>query len=72
VHRLAAAAMVAFAAVGAGIQILNQLNQYTALTVATDPAYTHALGTSGADGLAACTGDLDRLSTPGFARRLQH
>ena len=35
VDRLAAAAMVIFAAVGAAIQCLNQLNQYTALTVAT-------------------------------------
>jgi Domain of unknown function (DUF4386) len=35
VDHLAAAAMVIFAAVGAAIQCLNQLNQYTALTVAT-------------------------------------
>jgi hypothetical protein len=35
IDQLAAAAMVIFAAVGAAIQCLNQLNQYTALTVAT-------------------------------------
>jgi len=35
VHQLAAAAMVTFAVVGATIQYLNQLNQYTALTIAT-------------------------------------
>jgi uncharacterized protein DUF4386 len=51
VNRLAAAAMVTFAAVGAGIQIQNQLNQYTALTVATGTGYPHALGTSGSDAL---------------------
>jgi hypothetical protein len=38
VNRLAAAAMVTFAAIGAGIQIQNQVNQYTALTVAARPA----------------------------------
>jgi Domain of unknown function (DUF4386) len=52
VHRLAAAAMVTFAAVGAGIQYLNQLNQYTALTVATSRHYTHGPGRAGADALA--------------------
>ena len=52
VHRLAAGAMVTFAAVGGGIQIINQLNQYTALSVATDGTYTRALGASGANGLA--------------------
>ncbi|HEX9337330.1 MAG TPA: DUF4386 domain-containing protein [Pseudonocardiaceae bacterium] len=51
VHQLAAAAMVAFAAVGCAIQVLNQLNQYTALTIATDGTYTHAFGSTGANGL---------------------
>ena len=50
--QLAAGAMVVLAAVGGGIQVLNQLNQYTALTIATNDTYTHALGTSGANGLA--------------------
>lgn len=43
VHRLAAGAMVVFASAGAGIQILNQLNQYTALTIATGDTYPHDL-----------------------------
>jgi hypothetical protein len=50
-HRLAAAAMVTFTAVGAAIQYLNQLNQYTALTIATGEHYTRAFGESGSDGL---------------------
>jgi hypothetical protein len=52
VNRLAAAAMVTFAAVGAGIQVQNQTNQYTALTVATGAGYPRAPGTSGSDALA--------------------
>jgi hypothetical protein len=51
VHRVAAAAMVAFAAVGAAVQFLNQLNQYTALSIATDGHYTQAFGRAGSDGL---------------------
>lgn len=51
VHKLAAAAMVVFTAVGAAIQYINQLNQYTALTIATGDRYTQALGERGADGL---------------------
>jgi len=51
VHQLAAAAMVTFAAVGAAIQYLNQLNQYTALTIATGDHYTRAFGGAGSDGL---------------------
>ena len=52
VHQLAAAAMVTFAAVGGGIQVVNQLNQYTALTIATDGSYAHAVGRAGSDWLA--------------------
>jgi len=51
VHQLAAAAMVTFAAVGATIQYLNQLNQYTALTIATSDHHTRAFGGPGSDGL---------------------
>jgi Domain of unknown function (DUF4386) len=51
VHQLAAAAMVIFAAAGATIQYLNQLNQYTALTIATSDHYTRAFGRTGADWL---------------------
>jgi len=52
VHRLAALAMVTFAAVGAGIQILNQVSQYTALTVATTR--------SGPDSLVLVLTDMQR------------
>jgi Domain of unknown function (DUF4386) len=52
VDQLAAGAMVVFAAVGAAVMTLNQLNQYTALTVATGPEYSRAFGRPGADGLA--------------------
>ncbi len=58
VNRLAAAAMVTFAAAGAGIQIQNQLNQYTALTVATNAGYPRALGTSGSDALTLLLVDM--------------
>lgn len=58
VHQLAAGAMVVFAAVGGGIQVLNQLNQYTALSIATSDSYSHAFGTSGADGLALVFADM--------------
>ena len=51
VHQLAAAAMVVFAATGAAIQYLNQLNQYTALAIATSDHYTRVFGRAGADGL---------------------
>lgn len=51
VDRLAAGVMVAFAAVGAAIMTLNQLNQFTALTVATNADYAHGLGKPGADAL---------------------
>lgn len=57
VHQLLAGAMVTLAAIGAGIQIFNQLNQYTALSVATDAAYQHAFGASGANGLALLFAD---------------
>ena len=58
VNRLAAAAMVTFAAAGAGIQVQNQLNQYTALTVATDAGYPRTLGTSGSDALTLLLVDM--------------
>jgi Domain of unknown function (DUF4386) len=51
VHQLAAAVMVIFAAVGAAIQCLNQLNQYTALTIATSDSYARTLGKAGSDAL---------------------
>jgi uncharacterized protein DUF4386 len=51
VHQLAAAAMVIFTAVGPTIQYLNQLNQYTALTIATSDHYTRGFGGAGSDGL---------------------
>src|SRR5262249_11809896 len=51
VNQLAAAAMVTFAAVGAAIMGLNQLNQFTALTIATSPDYTRSFGKAGSDAL---------------------
>ena len=51
VSRPAAGAMVTFAATGAAIMTLNQLNQYTALTIATDADYSRAFGTAGSDAL---------------------
>jgi hypothetical protein len=58
VDRLAAGAMVTFAAVGAGIMTLNQLNQFTALTVATNADYAHSLGKPGADALTLLFTDM--------------
>jgi Domain of unknown function (DUF4386) len=43
--------MVTFAAVGSGIQVLNELNQYTALAVATGAGYTRSVGRAGSDAL---------------------
>jgi hypothetical protein len=51
VQPLAAAAMVTFTAVGAAIQYLNQLNQFTALTIATSDHYTRPFGGAGSAGL---------------------
>ncbi len=51
VDRLAAAAMVIFAAVGSAVMSLNQLNQLTALTVATGSDYERGFGKPGADAL---------------------
>ncbi|OLB81014.1 MAG: hypothetical protein AUI14_04835 [Actinobacteria bacterium 13_2_20CM_2_71_6] len=58
VNQLAAAAMVTFAAVGAAIMTLNQLNQYTALTVATGDDYTRAFGRAGSDVLTLVFADM--------------
>ncbi len=51
VDRLIAVGMLAFVAVGVAVQCLNLLNQYTALTIATDASYTSTLGTAGSDTL---------------------
>ena len=58
VHGQAAGAMVVFAAIGGGMQCFNQLNQYTALTVATGGDYTRAFGRAGADALTALFADM--------------
>lgn len=50
---MVAAAMVVFVAVAVAIQTLNLLNQQTALTIATDPAFADALGRAGSDRLVA-------------------
>jgi hypothetical protein len=58
VNQLAAAAMVAFVTVGVAIQSLNLLNQYTALTVATDEKYSRVFGRAGSDQLAMLFADM--------------
>lgn len=52
VHEVVAAAMVIIVAVGVAIGGLNSLNQYTALSIATDDDYVRVFGKSGADRLA--------------------
>jgi len=51
VHRMAGAAMVVFVAVLVAVGYLNDLNQYTALTIATKADYAKALGADVSDGL---------------------
>lgn len=51
VHRFAAAAMVTFVAVAVAIGYLNVLNDYTAMTIATDPHYAAAFGQAGSQEL---------------------
>src|SRR5262249_48049314 len=63
VHRLAAAAMVVFVAVLVTVGALNDLNMYTALTIATDAGYTHSLG-------ADTSNTLVKLSTDTYGNGL--
>jgi hypothetical protein len=51
VHELVAAAMVIFVAVSTAVTYLYTLNEYTALTIATDADYTEAFGQVGSDAL---------------------
>jgi hypothetical protein len=51
VNQLAAAAMVVFAAVGGTMQCLTQLNQITALTIASGDEFTRSFGRVGSAGL---------------------
>lgn len=53
VHRLAAAAMVVFVAVLVTVAYLNELNLYTALTIATNADYAHALGADASSALVS-------------------
>lgn len=48
---LVAVAMVVCVAISAAIQSLNLLNQYTALTIATDESYANIFGKEGSDAL---------------------
>jgi hypothetical protein len=64
VHHLAAAAMVTLVAVSAAIGALNLLSQYTALTIATDDAYTGGFGKAGADALTSCSSTCAATATP--------
>lgn len=51
VDRMAAAAMVVFAVVLVAVGYVNDVNLYTALTIATDGGYAHAFGADGAAAL---------------------
>jgi hypothetical protein len=51
VHRMAAAAMVVFVAVLVAVGYLNDLNQYTALTIATKAGYAKAFGADASNAL---------------------
>src|SRR5262249_7881784 len=55
-----AAAMVTLVAVSVAISCLNLLNQYTALTIATNADYTRALGKAGSDTLTLLFTDMQR------------
>jgi hypothetical protein len=57
VHELVAAAMVTFVAVSVAVGSLNLLNQYTALTIATNDEYTRSFGRAGADALTLLSAD---------------
>jgi hypothetical protein len=57
VHRLAAAAMVVFVAVLVTVGYLNDLNLYTALTVATDAHDAHAFGADASNALVTLSTD---------------
>jgi hypothetical protein len=57
VHRLAAAAMVVLVAVLVAVGYLNDVNLYTALTVATDAHYQHAFGTDASNELVTLSTD---------------
>lgn len=50
-NQLAAVAMVAFVAVMVAVGYLNTVNQYSALTIATNPEYLKAFGQAGANAL---------------------
>jgi Domain of unknown function (DUF4386) len=52
VHRLMAGAMVVFVVVLVAVGYLNDLNLYTALTIATNPAYAKAFGADASAALA--------------------
>ncbi|HZD24583.1 MAG TPA: DUF4386 domain-containing protein, partial [Acidimicrobiia bacterium] len=58
IHQPAAAAMVTFVAVAAGIGCLNMLNQYTALVIATGDAYTSTFGAAGSNALTMLFADM--------------
>lgn len=52
VHRFAAIVMVIFVAVSVAMQALNLVLHVAALSIATDPGFTTALGPAGSDALA--------------------
>jgi Domain of unknown function (DUF4386) len=60
VNRLVAAAMVTFVSVSVAIMCLNLLNQFVALSIATDGDYAGALGPAGSDALATLFAEMQR------------
>ena len=58
VHELVARAMVVIVSVSVAIICLNLLNQYVALSVATDDEYTTVFGAAGSDALAGLFADM--------------
>jgi Domain of unknown function (DUF4386) len=60
VNRLVAAAMVTFVAISVAIMCLNLLNQFVALSIATDGDYAGALGPAGSDALATLFAEMQR------------
>lgn len=57
-NELVALAMVILVALAVSVECVNLVNQYTALTVATNPDYTLAFGKPGSDALVMLVADM--------------
>ena len=60
VNKEVAAALVVFVAIGTGMILVNLLNHFAALLVATDPSYASALGAGGSDAVVLLLVDMHR------------